>query len=119
MEKENVLIANTFETEWVRSFASTYLPCEAGFRFSPDDLKSAGVTLIAVKHAMKFGSVVYSDKLDEPGAYWIVEGQDINGNILRLELIVVSEILSVTLTNVEMVIEANMEKEPYDDDNAA
>ena len=58
----------------------------------------AQMKLLAV--AKKNGEVVYADKLDEPGAEWVVVGEDQDGRQYRLELVVISEVQNVTLRGV-------------------
>ncbi len=68
------------EITWVREYARTYMPSEGGFSFCDDDLREAGVTLVAIKRILSHGHVVHAAKLDGPGAIWIVEGQDSDEN---------------------------------------
>lgn len=91
------------ETEWIREYAKSYLPTEFGFSYAPSDLRAANVSLVNIRSAIINGVVVFSDKLDDPGAIWIVEGQDQDERYLRLELHVVSEPPSVTLRSIEIV----------------
>lgn len=100
------------ETTWIREYAKTYLPCEAGFSYSPDDLRSTGISLIQIRHVFRNGEVVFADKLDEPGAIWVVEGEDQDRLWLRLTVEVISETQSVLLREVVLI-------EPEEDDNAA
>lgn len=88
------------ETEWIRNYAKTYLPSEAGFAFLPSMMRKRGFNIIQVRHVMKTGRVVYSEKLNEPGAEWIVVGHDQDGARLRLELVVVSDVQKVVLRDV-------------------
>jgi hypothetical protein len=88
------------ETEWIRSYARVYLPTEAGFSFSPEMLRDRDISIIKIRYLLKNGEVVYADKLDDPGALWIVVGEDQDGVRYELELVVVSETQSVTLRNV-------------------
>lgn len=101
------------ETEWIRGYAKTYLPSEAGFSFSPEKLRARGVSIIQVRHVLKNGEVVYADKLDDPGAEWVVIGEDQDGVLYRLELVVVSEAQSVTLRDISPY------DEPKEDNNDA
>jgi hypothetical protein len=94
-EKSPLQIATT----WIREWAQTYLPNEAGFSWCADDLRAADLTLVAVRHVLKHGTVVFNEKLDRPGATWIVEGEDNDGNRFRLKLTVISEEMDVTLEN--------------------
>lgn len=89
------------ETEWLREYARTYLPSEADFAFPPEDLRREGITLVQLRYLFWTGSVVYSDKLDEPGALWVVAGTDCDGNDLTATIIVVTEVLSVKLVEVK------------------
>lgn len=99
-------------TTWIREYAQTYLPSEAGFSFSPDDLRAASVSLVTIRHVLRHGHVVHVSKLDEPGAIWIIEGQDNDGNGYRMTVKVVSEMLDVTLRKVERL--KKVEKENLD-----
>jgi len=89
------------ETIWIREYATTYLPTEAGFSFSDEDLRASGITLVAVKHMLSRGRVVFADKLDAPGAIWVVEGPDSEDNWYRATIRVISENLDVTLMEIE------------------
>ncbi len=103
MVKKQADRAFQLETEWIRCFAKFYMPTEAGFSHEPNNLRVQGVSLINIRHVFRNGIVVFDDKLDGPGAIWVVEGQDQDERYLCLELYVVSEIQSVTLRNVEVV----------------
>ncbi len=89
------------ETTWIREYAQTYLPTEIGFSFSAEMLRKAGISLVAVRNVFRRGYVVCSEKLDGPGAIWVVEGDDNGGDQFRLTIRVVSECLEVTLLGVE------------------
>jgi hypothetical protein len=102
------------ETTWIREYAKTYLPSEAGFSFSADHLREVGLTLIGIRNIFRRGYVTFSDKLDGPGAVWIVEGNDNGGDRFRLTVTVISESLAVDLVRAERVsVEEN------DNDDAA
>ena len=85
------------ETVWIREYARTYLPTEIGFAFSADMLRETGISLVAIRNVFRRGHVVYSEKLDGPGAIWVVEGDDNGGDEFRLTIRVVSECQEVTL----------------------
>jgi hypothetical protein len=91
------------ETVWIREYAKTYLPSEAGFSFSPTLLRELGLNLVALRNIFRSGRVVYSNKLDGPGAIWVVEGDDNEGNEFRLTVMVISESLAVSLADAERV----------------
>src|SRR5260370_29686386 len=91
------------ETTWIREYAKTYLPNEAGFSYSEEHLRKIGLNLIVIRNILRRGHVVYADKLDDPGALWIVEGDDNEDNKYRLTLTVISEILGVSLVKAERV----------------
>ncbi|HLK80166.1 MAG TPA: hypothetical protein VKT99_01545 [Xanthobacteraceae bacterium] len=91
------------ETTWIREYAKTYLPSEAGFSYSAEHLRKMGLNLIAIRNVLRKGYVVYANKLDSPGALWIVEGDDNEGIKYRVTLTVISEILGVSLVKVERV----------------
>ena len=92
-----------FETEWLRAYATTYMPTESGFSYPRDELLRHGVNLVNVRHVFRYGTVVFADKLDEPGALWIVEGRDQDERLLRIVLCVVSEMLDVTIRDIEIL----------------
>lgn len=96
--------ATALETEWLREYARTYMPTESAFSFSASELRRAGVTLIGIRNAFREGVVTFADKLDGPGAIWMVEGEDEDGNILIVELEVVTETLGVTLRKVTKLV---------------
>lgn len=89
------------ETTWIREYARTYLPTEAGFSFPDDDLRVSGITLIALRHVFSEGYVTRSEKLNGPGAIWTVEGQDNEGDWYEVTIKVISEQMDVTLINAE------------------
>ncbi len=100
---EHPKLAHAVETEWVREYARTYLPSDAAFKFRPALLRREEVTLIDIRNVLQSGVVTFSDKLDEPGAIWIVEGDDDDGRRLIVTLHVISEEVSVTLRDVQVV----------------
>ena len=103
------------ETVWIRQYARAYLPHETGFSFSAEMLRREGVTLIDVRNVFRKGVVTYANKLDDPGAIWVVEGEDVDGRQLRITVIVVSEILEVRLRKVERVVaEVKVQEKPND-----
>jgi hypothetical protein len=89
-----------FETEWVRAYASAWSPSEAPFNYEKESLADAGVDLIDLRNLFRNGIVTYREKLEVPGAFWIVEGEDDDGNFLYAELIVISEEQNVTVRRV-------------------
>jgi hypothetical protein len=93
------------ETVWLREYARTYLPCEAGFSFPAARLRDAGLSLLGVMMIFRNGYVVFADKLDQPGAIWVVEGVDENLVSFRLTMTVVTEMLAVDLVRVERLSE--------------
>ncbi|WP_430911117.1 hypothetical protein [Methylobacterium sp. sgz302541] len=103
----------SIETVWLQDYARTYLPCEAAFSYSADALRRARVSLIDIRHAFRVGRVVRSEKLDEPGAEWVVEGEDCDGRSLIIIVLVVTETLSVRVRDVRRI-----EKKDVDNDAA-
>lgn len=95
------------ETVWIREYARTYLPCEAGFSFSAARLRTVGLSLIGVTAIFRTGHVVFADKRDEPGAIWVIEGNDENGIGFRMTTSVITEVLAVDLVRVERITEEN------------
>lgn len=92
----------SLETDWVRGWATTCEPSEAQLSYSPTRLRGAGTNITFIRRVMRTGKVVARDKLDGPGAVWVVEGVDPEGNWLRLTLTVVSESQDVRLRDVEV-----------------
>jgi hypothetical protein len=95
------------ETVWIREYARTYLPCEAGFTFPAARLREAGLSLLGVTMIFRNGNVVFADKLDVPGAIWVVEGSDENLVSFRLTVTVVTTTLAVDLVRAERLLEEN------------
>ncbi len=89
------------ETTWIREYARTYLPTEAGFSFSDDDLRASGITLVAVRHVLSKGYVTHAEKLNGPGAIWTIEGQDNDGDWYQLQIKVLSQEMDVTLLDAD------------------
>jgi hypothetical protein len=85
------------ETTWIREYARTYLPTEAGFSFCDDDLRESGITLIVLRHVFSHGYVTRSEKLNGPGAIWTVEGPDNEGDWYQVTIKVISSEMDVTL----------------------
>jgi hypothetical protein len=85
------------ETTWIREYARTYLPTEAGFSFCDDDLRESGITLIMLRHVFSHGYVTHSEKLNGPGAIWTVEGPDNDGDWYQVTIKVISAEMDVTL----------------------
>lgn len=102
------------ETVWIREYARTYLPCEAGFSFPAARLREARLSLLGIIMIFRNGYVVFADKRDEPGAIWVVEGEDENLVSFRLTVTVVTEMLAVDLVRVE-----RQPEEDGNDSNAA
>lgn len=93
------------ETVWLREYAKTYLPCEAGFSFPASRLRDARLSLMGVIAIFRRGYVVFADKRDNPGAIWIVEGCDENEVSFRLTVTVITETLAVDLVRIERISE--------------
>ena len=91
-----------FETEWLREYARTYEPSDAGFTFRPQQLREQRISLVQIRDAMRSGTVLDAEKLDEPGAIWTVFGEDCDGVGFDLIVHVVSEIFSVELIRVSV-----------------
>jgi hypothetical protein len=72
------------------------------------------LSLLGVTMIFRNGYVVFADKLDDPGAIWVVEGSDENSVSFQLTVIVVTETLAVDLVRVERLLEEN-----GDDNDAA
>jgi hypothetical protein len=105
-----------FETEWLREYASTYVPSEAGFEFSSDLLRRSGISLVELRNALRSCVVLFADKLDGPGAFWVAEGPDDEEDRIVVELTVVSETYEVRLRDARrMRVESIVTEEGSDD----
>jgi hypothetical protein len=105
----------SLETVWIREFAKTYLPSEAGLTYSPQSLRVAGISLIGIRNVLRRGHVVFADKLDGPGARWIIEGDNNEGERFRLTVTVITEQLAVDLDKVEKLpVEAEEKSDGHD-----
>jgi hypothetical protein len=101
---EQSKLAHAVETDWVRQYARTYLPSDAAFKFRPALLRREKVTLIDIRNVLRSGTVVFSDKLDDPGALWVVKGSDTDGRQIAVTLHVISETVSVELLDVDVMV---------------
>lgn len=88
------------ETEWLRGYAQTYLPCDAALVFSPEELRQKGVDVLDLICLFGGGTVVFADKSDGPGAIWWVDGFDCDGNPLSADLIVETQEISIRVLKV-------------------
>lgn len=93
----------TIATEWIRGYAQTCVPSELSFEFSEADLLAKDLSLLDVLDLFREGKVVYADKLDGPGGYWVIEGEDAEGRTLSAEIVVISESLTVRLLSIDLV----------------
>lgn len=100
------------ETQWLREYARTYLPCDASVQFSPDLLRRSDVNLIDLISVFRNGFVVFADKIDSEGAIWIVEGEDTDGGELRIKLLVHTQEMRIRVKDVERLHHV---KGPHDD----
>lgn len=103
-----------FETKWINEFARTYLPSESGFEFDPQYLRTSNVSLAMLRCILRNGEVVVAEKLDVPGADWVVLGEDADENQFFVTVRVISSEQSVTLRRIERYWGTE-----NDDDNAA
>jgi len=83
------------ETEWIHEYAEAYMFGDCGIEFMPAAFAREGITLVDIRNVFRNGDVTYADKLDGPGAVWLVEGDDGDGGYIVAEIVVVSETLSV------------------------
>ena len=90
-----------YETQWLRQFARTYLPHNAPVEFDPAALRDANVTLLHLVCLFRGGWVVFSNKLDGPGAFWTVEGPDCDGAPIRASLEVQTQEMSIKVMKAE------------------
>src|SRR4051812_13786782 len=97
------------ETTWIREYAKTYLPNEVGFSYEPQDLRDAGISIIGIRNIFRRGRVVYRNKLEGPGAVWIIEGDNNDEERFRLTVVVISESIAVSLMRAERVNERKVE----------
>lgn len=102
------------ETMWLREYATTYLPSEAGFSYQPEMFRQEHISIVDIRNVFRTGVVSYADKLDDPGAIWIVYGEDGDGEIIVAEILVISEALDVTVRKAKRVLRSQKET-----DNAA
>lgn len=107
------------ETVWIREFARTYLPSEVGLTYTPQKLRDAGLSLVGVRNVMRAGYVVFADKLNGPGASWVVEGDNNDGETFRLTVKVITEQLDVEVQKVERVKARVSAEEQSNGDDAA
>lgn len=91
------------ETVWIREYAATYLPRETGFTYPPEMLRRENISVVDLRNVFRMGVVTYANKLDGPGALWIVEGSDGDGHRICAQLWVISETLEVTVRRVKRV----------------
>ncbi|TLG78599.1 hypothetical protein [Methylocystis sp. B8] len=91
------------ETVWIREYAATYLPRETGFTYTPEMLRRENVSVVDLRNVFRLGTVTYANKLDGPGALWIIEGSDGDGGSICAQLWVISETLEVTVRRVKRV----------------
>jgi hypothetical protein len=92
-----------FETDWIHAYASNWLPTEAPFRHTPAMFRREKISILDIRNVFRNGVVTYDEKLDGPGALWIIEGDDGDGNLILAEIVVISEELDVTVRRVERV----------------
>jgi hypothetical protein len=109
----------SLETIWIREFAKTYLPSEAGLTYAPQVLRDAGISLIGIRNILRRGRVVFADKLNGPGARWVIEGDNNDGERFRLTATVITEQLSVDTNKVDRVTLQVQVKERNDGHGAA
>lgn len=97
------------ETVWIREWARTYLPSESSLTYSAELFRKNSINLVDLRNILRSGRVVLSEKLDDPGAEWIVEGDDGEGNLFRVCLVVISETMDVTIHKIKRLneLEAN------------
>lgn len=101
------------ETQWMHGYAETYLPNESGFWFSEDALRGEEVDLIDVRHALRVGTVIKSEELREPGAFWTVVSSDCDGHLLLLVIKVIIDTIAVSLESIKRH-EQRIEDEEHD-----
>lgn len=93
------------ETMWLREWARTLLSSDGTFSFSPQGLRDAEVTLVEIRYAMRFSTVVFTEKEEASDAYWIAEGPDGDGSMLVLYLRVDVNVQRVRLLKAARITE--------------
>ena len=106
---------HVIETEWLRGYARTYLPCDSVLVFCPQMLRDADVMLVDLIFLLRNARVVSSEKNDGPGAFWRIVGMDGDENPISAELEVNTQEISVEVVGVERL--DNVQERS--DDNAA
>lgn len=101
------------ETEWLRGYASSSLSDGCDVEYRPRALITSGITLTDLLCLFRTGTVVWADKLDRPGALWVVEGVDSEECWLSATIEVETQVLRVIVVSVTRV---QIEPRP---DNAA
>jgi hypothetical protein len=101
------------ETEWMNGYAETYLPSESGFWFSDEMLRAEQIALIDIRHALRVGRVIESEKLDGPGAKWTVISSDCEGRLLLVVIRVIADTISVSLESAKR-FEQKIEDEEHE-----
>lgn len=96
-----------FETVWLREYVQTYPLSDTAFAFSPANLLTENVWLIDIMHGLRTGKVVHSEKLDEPGAHWLVRAEDCDGFSFEMMLHVETSTHHVEVLYVERLSEKN------------
>ena len=92
-----------FETDSIRANVSTWLPTEAPFQHTPAMFRRKRASILDIRNVFRNGLVTYDEKLDGPGALWIIEGDDGDGNLIVAEIVVIFEELDVTVRRVKRV----------------
>ncbi|AZG76333.1 hypothetical protein [Methylocystis rosea] len=87
--------AYQFETDWIREYAKAFMHCESGIEYSSDAFWRERISLVDIRNVFRNADVTYADKLNGPGATWIVEGDDGDGGYIVAEIVVISETLTV------------------------
>lgn len=92
------------ETEWLRGWASTYLPMDCSLTYSASLFRTVSFTLVHLMHALRRGVVIDADKLDAPGARWIVVSENCDGALCEVVLRVVTDTMHVEVESVRQSI---------------
>lgn len=91
------------ETEWIRSWARIYLPYETATVFSAEAFRKGDLSLVDLMHVLGAGIVVHAEKLDEPGARWVVVGEDAEERRIQVTIVVISECYEVDLIDIQLL----------------
>lgn len=85
------------ETEWIRQWASTYMPADGSIVYSVALFRRLDFNLVHLMHALRRAVVVDADKLDGPGARWVVLSENCDGLPFEISLRVNTDSMQVEI----------------------